>query len=107
MHDDPFITEFRDIMDRKAGLMRDLTQALAGAMEPTDIVDALRVATTRFAAFHESAELPVAMAYIDRMGDPPDEVREHFSRHEDAISKPESPNRGPYLRYLVPTYVKH
>jgi hypothetical protein len=25
MDDDPFITEFRDIMDHKAGLMRDLT----------------------------------------------------------------------------------
>lgn len=85
MHDDPFITEFRDIMDRKAGLMRDLTQALAGASEPTDIVDALRIATTRFAAFSESAELPFDMAYGDRMADPPDEVRKHFARHEDTI----------------------
>jgi hypothetical protein len=67
MHDDPFITEFRDIMDRKAGLMRDLTQALAGATEPIDIVDALRIATTRFAAFRRSAELPFDKAY----GDPP------------------------------------
>src|SRR4051812_29123950 len=87
MHDDPFITAFRDLMDRKAGLMRDLTQALAGATEPTDIVDALRIATTRFAAFSESAELPFDRAYGDRMADPPNEVREQFSRHEDTIGE--------------------
>jgi hypothetical protein len=74
-------------MDRKAGLMRDLTQALAGAMEPTDIAGALRIATTRFAAFSKSAELPFDKAYGDRMADPPDEVRKHFSRHEDTIGE--------------------
>jgi hypothetical protein len=29
LHDDPFITEFRDMMDRKAGLMRDLKHEVA------------------------------------------------------------------------------
>jgi hypothetical protein len=58
MRDDPFITAALDIIDRKVGLMHDLVQALERATEPADIANVLRTATTRFAPFRESVEVP-------------------------------------------------
>lgn len=87
MQTDPFIAEFAGIMDRKAGLMRDLVHTLAKATASADVGDALRLAALRFKSFSESVEVPFGKVYDDRFQDPPLEVREHFARHHATIAE--------------------